>query len=103
VQNKLLWQKEDFDAKLLSKDFSDAQLDEDRKLHVSTYLLVKNQRELLKLSNDSNYRVEKIKDEQKTMLLKNISRWLLILVWLSIAFLVYKASVKRKLERRIEI
>ena len=103
VQNKLLWQKEDFDAKLLSKDFSDAQLDEDRKLHVSTYLLVKNQRELLKLSNDSNYRVEKIKDEQKTMLLKNVSRWLLILVWLSIAFLVYKASVKRKLERRIEI
>jgi hypothetical protein len=55
----------------------------------------------LKLSKDASYRVSKIKEEQKTMLFKNVSRWFLIVLWLLIALLVYKAYVKRV--KRVEL
>ena len=101
VQQKLLIEKADFKTEYLSTSFSDDKLDKNKTLNVSTYLLIKKQRELLKLSKDASYRVSKIKEEQKTMLFKNVSRWFLIVLWLLIALLVYKAYVKRV--KRVEL
>jgi SNF family Na+-dependent transporter len=101
VQQKLLIEKADFKTEYLSTSFSDDKLDKNKTLNVSTYLLIKKQRESLKLSKDASYRVSKIKEEQKTMLFKNVSRWFLIVLWLLIALLVYKAYVKRV--KRVEI
>ena len=101
VQQKLLIEKADFKTEYLSTSFSDDKLDKNKTLNVSTYLLIKKQRELLKLSKDASYRVSKIKEEQKTMLFKNMSRWFLIVLWLLIALLVYKAYVKRV--KRVEL
>lgn len=101
VQQKLLIEKADFKTEYLTTSFSDDKLDKNKTLNVSTYLLIKKQRELLKLSKDASYRVSKIKEEQKTMLFKNVSRWFLIVLWLLIALLVYKAYVKRV--KRVEL
>jgi hypothetical protein len=101
VQQKLLIEKDDFKTEYLSTRFSDDKLDKNKTLNVSTYLLIKKQRELLKLSKDASYRVSKIKEEQKTMLFKNVSRWFLIILWLLIALLVYKAYVQRV--KRVEL
>jgi NSS family neurotransmitter:Na+ symporter len=101
VQQKLLNEKEDFKTDYLSNSCTDDKLDKNKTLNVSTYLLIKKQRELLKLSKDASYRVSKIQEEQKTMLFKNVSRWFLIILWLLIALLVYKAYVKRL--KRVEL
>jgi len=103
TQQKSLEEKKDFNLKYLSEDFSDAQLDEDKKLNVSTYLLVKKQREILKLTGDREYRDKKISEEKRTMVFKNWSRAFLLLLWFMIAFLVYKAYIKRKKEGRLSI
>jgi NSS family neurotransmitter:Na+ symporter len=101
VQQNLLIEKADFKTEYLSTSFSDDKLDKNKTLNVSTYLLIKKQRELLKLSKEASYRVSKIKEEQKTMLFKNVSRWFLIILWLLIALLVYKAYVQRV--KRVEL
>ena len=93
---------EDREGEAISWHLSEElKLDKNKTLNVSTHLLIKKHRELLKLSKDASYRVSKIKEEQKTMLFKNVSRWFLIVLWLLIALLVYKAYVKRV--KRVEL
>jgi NSS family neurotransmitter:Na+ symporter len=95
-QQLVLDKKVDFKDEYLLESYSDKQIDGNKKLNVTTYLLVKKQRELLKLKSQPAERTLKIKEEQKTILYKNISRIFLIALWLAIAYLVYKASINRK-------
>ncbi len=49
-----------------------------------------------KLKKDETYRLEKLDHEHKSVLYKNISRVMLLLLWLTIAYGVYIAYKKRK-------
>ena len=98
-QQALLEKKEDFKHEYLLESYSDQKIDGNKNLNVSTYLLVKKQRELLKLKAYPVKRNDKIKAENKAILYKNISRVFLLVLWLAIAFMVYKASINRKKER----
>jgi NSS family neurotransmitter:Na+ symporter len=100
-QQKTLDSKPDFKVEYIEQSYTDSQLEKNKTLNVSTYLLIKKQRELLHLNRDESFRKEKINQEEKTMLYKNFSRAFLLLLWLSIAYLVYVASVKNKKEGRI--
>ena len=101
VQQAMLEKKMDFKAEYLASNFSDSLLDADLSISISTYLLVKKQRDLGKIISDSSYKSEKIEEQNKTKLFKNLSRGLLLLLWFSIAFFVYLAYKKRKLEGRL--
>lgn len=94
-QDSLLNLKDDFRAELLSNEFSDAEIDANKTLSVSTYFLIKKQRTTERLLSDPSFREQKVKEEQKTKLFKNMSRGLLLLVWFSIAYFVYVAYKKR--------
>jgi hypothetical protein len=94
-QDSLLNLKDDFRAELLSNEFSDAEIDANKTLSVSTYFLIKKQRTTERLLSDPSFREQKVKEEEKTKLFKNMSRGLLLLVWLSIAYFVYVAYKKR--------
>ena len=100
-QQKALESKKDFLPEYLSLDYSDAKIEANKDLNVSTYLLLKKQRSLLKIVNNPKERQGKIDAENKTILFKNLSRIFLLSLWIGIAFLVYKASVKRKKEGRL--
>jgi SNF family Na+-dependent transporter len=101
VQQVALETKTDFKVEYLASNFSDSLLDADRSISISTYLLVKKQRDLGKIISDSNYKSEKIVEQNNTKLFKNLSRGLLLLLWFSIAYFVYLAYKKRKLEGRL--
>jgi hypothetical protein len=101
VQQAALETKTDFKVEYLASNFSDSLLDADRSISISTYLLVKKQRDLGKIISDSNYKSEKIVEQNNTKLFKNLSRGLLLLLWFSIAYFVYLAYKKRKLEGRL--
>lgn len=94
-QDSLLNLKDDFRAELLSNEFSDAEIDANKTLSVSTYFLIKKQRTTERLLSDPSFREQKVKEEEKTKLFKNMSRGLLLLVWFSIAYFVYVAYKKR--------
>jgi neurotransmitter:Na+ symporter, NSS family len=94
-QNAQLLLKEDFSPELLSAEVTDQELDGRKDLSVSTYFLVKKQRTAEKLLNDPSFRDKKIAEEEKTKLFKNLSRALLLAVWLLIAYFVYVAYQKR--------
>jgi hypothetical protein len=49
-----------------------------------------------KLKKDETYRLEKLDHEHKSVMYKNISRVMLLLLWLVIAYGVYIAYKKRK-------
>ncbi len=95
-QQLVLDKKVDFKEEYLLESYSDKRIDANKKLNVTTFLLVKKQRELLKLKSDASFRKLKIADEKKTIIYKNISRFFLVALWLAIAYLVYKASLNRK-------
>jgi NSS family neurotransmitter:Na+ symporter len=94
-QDSLLNLKDDFRAELLSNEFSDAEIDANKTLTVSTYFLIKKQRTTERLLSDPSFREQKVKEEQKTKLFKNMSRGLLLFVWFGIAYFVYVAYKKR--------
>jgi neurotransmitter:Na+ symporter, NSS family len=102
-QQKLLELKPDYSEKYLEKSYSDKALDANKELSISTYLLLKKQRDLLQIQNDKNYLKQKIDGENKTKLFKNLSRTLLIGLWLLIAYFVYVAYKKRVREGRISL
>ncbi|MBI1837174.1 MAG: sodium-dependent transporter [Flavobacteriia bacterium] len=93
---KILENKKDFKPLFLKDTYSDKTLEANKKIEITTYLLVKKQRDLLKSIEDDSYRKAKITEEEKTILYKNISRALLVILWLGIAYMVYLASVKRR-------
>lgn len=95
-QQQFLESRKDFEPKFLDpQQISIKELDANDSLNISTYLMVKKQRELFELRDSQDLRKEKIEEEEKTMLFKNLSRWLLLFLWGSIAWLVYKASKNR--------
>jgi hypothetical protein len=97
ASNQLILEtKKDYTPSLLEKSYSDEALTKNKKLNVSTFLLLNKQRELIKMIDNPSFRKSKIEAENKTMLFKNISRSFLLVLWLGIAYLVYLASVKRK-------
>lgn len=96
----LLEKKADFEIKLIDLNYKDAELDGNKEVSMSSYFLVKKQREFNRLLNVDGYRESQVKKEEKTMLYKNLSRFVLLLLWFTIAFMVYKAYVKRKKEGR---
>lgn len=99
-QQGLLIKKSDFKPEYLnSSTVSDDQLMKNKQLTVSTYLLLKKERELTKILNSNSFRLEKIESEKNTMLFKNVSRVFLLLLWLGIAYLVYLASRKFNLKK----
>ncbi|MBM3452014.1 MAG: sodium:calcium symporter [Bacteroidetes bacterium] len=98
-QQKLLLKKSDFKPEYLSSTTSIEKLDTNKLISFSTYLLIKKERELSKIMTDNNYRISKIQSENKNMLFKNISRGLLLILWIGIAYLVYLASRKIKLKK----
>lgn len=99
-QQGLLIKKSDFKPEYLnSSTVSDDQLMKNKQLTVSTYLLLKKERELNKILNSNSFRLEKIESEKNTMLFKNVSRVFLLLLWLGIAYLVYLASRKFNLKK----
>jgi len=95
-QQKVLETKKDFNADYLRLNYSDDLIVKNKKLNVSTYLLIKKQRSLLKMVDNNTLRSKEIQKEQKTILYKNVSRLFLLVLWLVIAALVYKASINRK-------
>lgn len=100
-QQELLVAKEDFRLEYLTENFTDEQIDADKEISISTYMLVKKQRHLNKILSDDTYRLDSIKKENKTILFKNLSRAVLLALWASIAFFVFKAYNKRKREGRL--
>ena len=96
----LLEKKEDFSTTLIDLNYDDAELDGNKNVSMSSYFLIKKQREFSRLLNEDGYVQSKIEQEEKTILYKNLSRFVLLLLWFSIAFLVYKAYLKRKKEGR---
>lgn len=101
-QDSLLQLKKDFKPEMLDEaKVSDGQLDTDKSLTFSTYLLVKKQRELNEIINNDSARLAKIDHEEKTMLFKNLSRALLLFLWLAIAYFVFLAYKKRQREGRL--
>lgn len=101
-QDSLLQLKKDFKPEMLDvAKVSNEQLDTDKSLTFSTYLLVKKQRELNEIINNDSARLAKIDHEEKTMLFKNLSRALLLFLWLAIAYFVFLAYKKRQREGRL--
>lgn len=101
-QDSLLQLKKDFKPEMLDvTKVSNEQLDTDKSLTFSTYLLVKKQRELNEIINNDSARLAKIDHEEKTMLFKNLSRALLLFLWLAIAYFVFLAYKKRQREGRL--
>ena len=96
----LLEKKEDFSTTLIDLNYDDAELDGNKNVSMSSYFLIKKQREFSRLLNEDGYVQSKIEQEEKTILYKNLSRFVLLFLWFSIAFLVYKAYLKRKKEGR---
>jgi neurotransmitter:Na+ symporter, NSS family len=101
VQQKALDAKSDFKEEYVSKTYSDKELDANKKISISTYMLLKKQRELSQIISDPKYRASKIDGEHKTILFKNLSRGLLLGLWLVIAGFIFKAYQKRKAEGRL--
>jgi hypothetical protein len=97
-QQKSLDSKKDFDIAFLDLKISDAEIEKNKELNVSTFLLIKKQRALLKLKDNKALVKQTIEEEEKTMLYKNISRVFLLLLWLGIAYMVFLASKNRKLK-----
>jgi hypothetical protein len=96
IENNLkLLKFKDFDPIYLTEEYSDKKIESNRNLSVITYFTVKKQRTLLKLLNDESYRKESVEGEKKTKLFKNLSRALLLGLWLLIAYFVYIAYKKR--------
>jgi SNF family Na+-dependent transporter len=102
-QQKTLELKADYSEKYLSPKYSDKELDANKNLSISTYLLIKKQRDLKQIQTDKKYLQQKIDGENKTKLFKNLSRTLLIGLWLLIAYFVYVAYKKRVKEGRISL
>jgi NSS family neurotransmitter:Na+ symporter len=98
-QQKVLETKKDFSAKYLEPSFSNSQLDLNKELNVSTYLLLKKQKDLLEIVDNPTLRKGKIAEVRKSIFYKNISRVFLVILWLGIAYLVHLAAVKRKKNR----
>ena len=101
VQQKALELKADFKQEFLTDKYSDDQIDGNHDLSISTYMLLKKQRTLNYVLVDDDFRKEQIEKENKTMLFKNLSRGVLLLLWATIAFFVFKAYQKRKKEGRL--
>ena len=80
-------------------NISDEVIKNNKEITAPNQILIFKLREVEKLINEESFRSEKIELEEKTMLYKNISRVLLLLLWLGIAYLVFLASKKNKLER----
>ena len=96
IENNLkLLKFKDFDPIYLTEEYSDKKIESNRNLSVITYFTVKKQRTLLKLLNDESYRKESVEGEKITKLFKNLSRALLLGLWLLIAYFVYIAYKKR--------
>lgn len=101
TQQKALEAKSDFKEEYLSQSYSDKELDANKKISISTYMLLKKQRDLGQIISDPEYRVNKIDGERKTILFKNLSRGLLLGLWILIAGFIFKAYKKRKAEGRL--
>ena len=102
-QQKKLDSFVDFNPDYLSEKYSDEKIESNRDLSVITYFTVKKQRALLKLMKDESFRKESIAAEEKTKLFKNLSRALLLGLWLIIAYFVYVAYKKRIKEGRLTV
>lgn len=100
-QQLKLDKKKDYKVDFLATTYTDDQLDANKDLSMSTYLLLKKQRDMLQLSQDKQFRQKKIDEEQTNQLFKNISRFFLIGLWLLIAYFVALAYRKRIREGRI--
>ncbi len=100
-QQNALKVKTDFKEEYLSKSYTDKELDANKEISISTYMLVKKQRDLDQIITDPEYRANKIENEHKTILYKNLSRGLLLGLWILIAGFVFKAYKKRKAEGRL--
>ena len=99
-QDSLLRLKEDFKPAYLEESYTDKELDANRELSISTYFLLKKQRQTMSLLNDPEQADKLVKEETKTKLFKNLSRALLLGIWLLIAYFVYVAYKKRLKEGR---
>ena len=99
VKLKELKSKKDFSPKYLQPSFSESQLEQNKELNVSTYLLLKKQKDLLEIVDNHTLRKGKIAEVRKSIFYKNISRVFLVILWLGIAYLVHLAAVKRKKNR----
>jgi SNF family Na+-dependent transporter len=102
-QQKKLESFVDFNPDYLTEKYSDEKIESNRDLSVITYFTVKKQRALLKLMKDESFRKESIAAEEKTKLFKNLSRALLLGLWLIIAYFVYVAYKKRIKEGRLTV
>jgi SNF family Na+-dependent transporter len=102
-QQKKLESFVDFNPDYLTEKYSDEKIESNRDLSVITYFTVKKQRALLKLMKDESFRKESIAAEEKTKLFKNLSRALLLGLWLIIAYFVYVAYKKRIKDGRLTV
>jgi SNF family Na+-dependent transporter len=102
-QQKKLETFVDFNPDYLTEKYSDEKIESNRDLTVITYFTVKKQRALLKLMKDESFRKESIAAEEKTKLFKNLSRALLLGLWLIIAYFVYVAYKKRIKDGRLTV
>jgi SNF family Na+-dependent transporter len=102
-QQKKLETFVDFNPDYLTEKYTDEKIESNRDLSVITYFTVKKQRALLKLMKDESFRKESIAAEEKTKLFKNLSRALLLGLWLIIAYFVYIAYKKRIKDGRLTV
>jgi neurotransmitter:Na+ symporter, NSS family len=102
-QQKKLETFVDFNPDYLTEKYTDEKIESNRDLTVITYFTVKKQRALLKLMKDESFRKESIAAEEKTKLFKNLSRALLLGLWLIIAYFVYVAYKKRIKDGRLTV
>lgn len=102
-QEKKLETFADFKPEYLTEKYTDEKIESNRDLSVITYFTVKKQRALLKLMRDETFRKASIAAEEKSKLFKNLSRGLLLGLWLIIAYFVYVAYKKRIKEGRLTV
>ena len=93
--------REDFSEAYLLQTYAQDSLDANKAISMSTYFLLKKQRELDQLAENKEFKAEKIKHEKRSITYKNISRGVLLGLWLMIAYLVFVAYKKRTKEGRL--
>ena len=77
-------------------DYEDEAVSANDSLSMPNLILTKKIRTIEKAIDSPSVRKEQIKAEEKKMFFKNISRILLLLLWIGIAYLVYRASKRIK-------
>lgn len=100
-QQVKLDKKADYKPEYLDLSYTTEELDANKEISISTYMLLRKHRDLHALLYVDGTSEAQIENENKTILFKNLSRGLLLALWFTIAYFVYLAYRKRTKEGRL--